>query len=89
MTWEVENEQYVLEYGTDQLEIHRDAVKGGENALIVDDVMATGGTAAAAIRLVERLGATVVGLGVIVELAFLGGRGKLPGYDAVSLIRYE
>jgi adenine phosphoribosyltransferase len=89
LPWEVEKEQYVLEYGTDQLEIHRDAVKAGENALIVDDVMATGGTAAAAIRLVERLGATVVGLGVIVELAFLGGRGKLSGYDAVSLIRYE
>src|SRR5712692_9271635 len=89
LPWEVEKEEYVLEYGTDQLEMHRDAVKAGEHTILVDDVMATGGTAAAAIRLVERLGATVIGLGVIVELAFLGGRGKLPGYDAVSLIRYE
>jgi adenine phosphoribosyltransferase len=89
LPWQVEKQEYVLEYGTDLLEIHRDAVGPGEQGLIVDDVMATGGTAGAAARLVERLGATVAGMGFIVELAFLGGRGKVPGYDTVSLISYE
>src|SRR6202011_2556905 len=86
LPWQVEKQEYVLEYGTDLLEIHRDALAPGEQALIIDDVMATGGTASAAARLVERLGATVAGMGFIVELAFLGGRGKLEGFDAVSLI---
>src|SRR6516165_7510547 len=89
LPWQVEKQEYVLEYGTDLLEVHRDALAPGERALIIDDVMATGGTAAAGARLVERLGATVVGLGFIVELGFLGGRGKLQGFDAVSLINYE
>jgi adenine phosphoribosyltransferase len=89
LPWQVEKEEYVLEYGTDLLEIHRDALAPGERALIVDDVMATGGTAAAAARLVERLGGEVAGLGFIIELAFLGGRGKLQGHNAVSLITYE
>jgi adenine phosphoribosyltransferase len=89
LPWHVEKEEYVLEYGTDLLEIHRDALAPGERALIVDDVMATGGTAAAAARLVERVGGEVAGLGFIIELAFLGGRGKLQGRDAVSLITYE
>jgi adenine phosphoribosyltransferase len=89
LPWHVEKQEYVLEYGTDLLEIHRDALAPGEQALIIDDVMATGGTAAAAARLVDRLGATVAGMGFIVELAFLGGRGKLPGFDAVSLIEYD
>jgi adenine phosphoribosyltransferase len=89
LPWEVEKQEYVLEYGTDLLEIHRDAVHPGERALIVDDVMATGGTAAATIRLVESLGGDVVGLGFVIELAFLGGRGKLDGHPAVSLIRYS
>jgi adenine phosphoribosyltransferase len=89
LPWRVEKQEYVLEYGTDLLEIHRDALAPGERALIVDDVMATGGTASAAARLADRLGATVVGMGFIVELAFLGGRGKLEGYDAVSLISYD
>jgi adenine phosphoribosyltransferase len=89
LPWQVEKEEYVLEYGTDLLEIHRDALAPGERALIVDDVMATGGTAAAAARLVERLGGEVAGLGFIIELAFLGGRGKLQGHNAVALITYE
>ena len=89
LPWRVEKEEYALEYGTDLLEIHEDAIRPGERALIVDDVIATGGTAAATAQLVERLGATVVGLGFIVELVFLGGRGKLSGYDVVSLIRYD
>src|SRR3954452_13002416 len=89
LPWQVEKQEYVLEYGTDLLEIHQDAVAPGERALIVDDVMATGGTAAATIRLVERLGGDVVGLGFVIELAFLGGRGKLDGHPAVALITYS
>jgi adenine phosphoribosyltransferase len=79
----------VLEYGTDLLEVHRDALAPGDRALIIDDVMATGGTAAASARLVERLGAEVAGMGFIVELAYLGGRGKVAEHDTVSLVRYE
>jgi adenine phosphoribosyltransferase len=89
LPWQVEKEEYVLEYGTDRLEIHRDALGPGDRVLILDDVLATGGTAAATARLVERLGAQVAGLGFILELEFLGGRGKLDGYDAVSLVAYE
>ena len=89
LPWEIEREEYELEYGSDLLEIHRDAVHPGESALIVDDVMATGGTASACIRLVERLGGSVAGLGFLVELAFLGGRRKLQGYDIVSLVTYD
>jgi adenine phosphoribosyltransferase len=81
-------EQYDLEYGTDRLELHTDAVGDGDSVLVVDDVLATGGTAAATVRLVERAGATVVGVGFVLELSFLGGRGKLEGYDAVSLVSY-
>ena len=85
---EIEAEEYELEYGTDLLEIHRDAVEPGENVLIVDDVLATGGTAAATCRLVEALGGTVVGLGFIIELTFLSGRAKLEGRDMLSLLTY-
>ena len=89
LPWAIEREEYELEYGSDLLEIHRDAVHPGERVLIVDDVMATGGTASATVRLVEKLGGEVAGLGFIIELAFLGGRKKLEGYDALSLIAYE
>jgi len=89
LPWETESEEYELEYGTDRLEIHRDALRPGDRVLVVDDVIATGGTAAATIRLVERLGATVVGLGFVIELAFLHGRAKLEGYEAMSLITYR
>jgi adenine phosphoribosyltransferase len=89
LPWDVEKEEYVLEYGTDLLEVHRDAVAPGERVLIVDDVLATGGTAAATLRLVERLGGQVAGLGFVIELAFLGGRNKLGAADALSLISYE
>jgi adenine phosphoribosyltransferase len=88
LPWKVEKEEYALEYGTDVLEIHRDAVRAGERVLVVDDVLATGGTAAATVRLVERLGAEVVGLGFLIELSFLDGRSKLEGREIVSLIRY-
>ena len=89
LPWHIEKEEYELEYGTDLLEIHRDAVQPGERALIVDDVMATGGTAGAAIRLVEKLGGLVVGLSFVIELAFLRGREQLAGYDAQSLVTFE
>ncbi len=89
LPWQVEKEEYILEYGTDLLEIHQDAVEPGERVLVVDDVLATGGTASAAVRLVERLGGVVVGLGFVIELAFLGGRSKLEGRDIVSLLTYE
>ncbi len=89
LPWEIEHEEYVLEYGTDRLEVHRDAIAPGERVLIVDDVLATGGTAAATARLVERLGGTVVGLGFVIELAFLGGRSKLQDQRVASLLRYE
>lgn len=89
LPWEIEREEYELEYGSDLLEVHRDAIKPGEHVLIVDDVMATGGTAAATVRLVERLGGQVVGLALLIELGFLGGRAKLEGYEIVSLVNYE
>jgi adenine phosphoribosyltransferase len=80
--------EYQLEYGTDALEIHRDAITPGENVLIVDDVLATGGTAAAVSKLVENLGGKVVGLGFVIELTFLNGRAKLPGYEIRALLNY-
>jgi adenine phosphoribosyltransferase len=89
LPWRIEREEYELEYGSDLLEIHQDAIAPGERALIVDDVLATGGTAAATVRLVERLGGVVVGLGFVIELGFLGGRGKLEGHEVVSLLRYD
>jgi adenine phosphoribosyltransferase len=88
LPWETAAEDYALEYGSDRLEIHVDAVRRGEKVLIVDDLLATGGTAAAARRLVERLGGDVVGAGFLVELGFLEGRSRLPGLDVESLIRY-
>jgi adenine phosphoribosyltransferase len=83
-----ERVEYALEYGTDVLEIHRDAITPGQNVLVIDDVLATGGTAAAVARLVETLHGKVAGLGFILELDFLAGRQKLNGYDVYSLIRY-
>ena len=79
---------YDLEYGTDRVEMHADAVEKGERVLIVDDVIATGGTALATAKLVESLGGEVVGFGFIIELTFLPGRSKLAGYEVESLIRY-
>jgi len=88
LPWDTEGESYQLEYGSDGLEVHRDAMTPGDRVLIVDDVLATGGTAGAAIRLVERLGAEVVGLAFVAELAFLGGGAHLGGYDHLSLVTY-
>ena len=86
LPWHVESAEYTLEYGTDVLEVHRDAVAAGERVVIVDDVLATGGTAAAAVRLAEALGAEVVGLSFLLELTFLGGRAAIPGYSVTSLL---
>ena len=80
--------EYDLEYGTDQLEIHADAIEPGQNVLIIDDVLATGGTASAVARLVEQLEGRVAGLGFVIELSFLNGRSKLAGYDVFSLLQY-
>lgn len=79
-------EEYQLEYGTDALEMHVDAIQAGESVLIIDDLLATGGTAAAAVRLVEKLGGKVAGLGFLIELDFLNGKHKLNGYDVLSLL---
>jgi adenine phosphoribosyltransferase len=81
--------EYALEYGTDRLEMHKDALDGARRVLIVDDLLATGGTAAAVAKLVERMGAEVAGLAFVVELTFLNGRGKLAGYDVFSLLSYD
>jgi len=89
LPWEVEREEYVLEYGTDLLEIHRDAVSPGERVLIVDDVIATGGTAAATARLVEKLGGEVVGLTFLLELCALGGRAELEGRRVHAVLGYD
>lgn len=82
------DQTYDLEYGTDTLEMHEDAIKPGEKVLIVDDLMATGGTAAACAKMVEGLGGEVVGFGFVVELTFLNGREELNGYEVESLIQY-
>jgi len=80
---------YQLEYGTDTLEIHRDAIIKGCKVLIVDDLLATGGTARATTQLVEQLGGIVAGVAFVVELTFLGGRAKLNGYNIFSLLQYD
>ena len=80
---------YALEYGTDTLEIHEDAVKKGDRVIICDDLLATGGTAAATVKLVQQLGGVVDGAAFAVELTFLNGRKKLPTLDVFSLIQYD
>jgi adenine phosphoribosyltransferase len=81
--------EYSLEYGTDAIEMHRDAITRGQRVLIVDDLLATGGTAAAAVKLVETLGGQVVALAFLIDLTFLNGRAKLGGYEVFSLIEYD
>ena len=81
--------EYDLEYGSDSLAVHKDAIQPGQNVLIVDDLLATGGTARAVTKLVEKLGGRVAGLGFVIELSFLNGREKLAGYDVFSLLQYD
>ncbi len=88
LPWSTVKESYDLEYGTDSLEIHSDAVQPGQKVLIVDDVLATGGTASAAVRLVRKLGADVVGVQVLIELTYLDGRQRLNDVRLVSEITY-
>ena len=80
--------EYALEYGTDVLEIHADAIQPGQRVLVVDDVLATGGTAAGVARLVEAMGGKIAGFGFVIELDFLHGRNKLDGYELYSMIHY-
>jgi adenine phosphoribosyltransferase len=80
---------YALEYGKNTLQIHKDAIQKGQRVLIVDDLLATGGTAEATAKLAESLGGEVAGLGFVVELEFLKGRDKLKGYDVMSLLKYD
>jgi adenine phosphoribosyltransferase len=88
LPWETEAAEYSLEYGTATLEIHKDAVRPGERVLVVDDVLATGGTARATAELIERIGGKVVGLSFLIELGFLNGRKRLEGYDLFTLLNY-
>jgi adenine phosphoribosyltransferase len=88
LPWTTLGEAYQLEYGTDQLQVHSDAVEPGQKVLIVDDVLATGGTAAAAVRLIRKLGGEVIGVQVLIELKDLGGRTRLSDVEVVSEIVY-
>jgi adenine phosphoribosyltransferase len=83
------SETYQLEYGTDTLQIHEDAIKPGDKILIVDDLLATGGTVAAVVNMVKKLGGEVVGIGFLIELAFLNGRSKLSGHEIFSELVYK
>lgn len=88
LPWTTFSHEYALEYGTDRIEIHTDAVQKNERVLIVDDLLATGGTAEATCRLLEKVGAKVVGLAFLVELSFLRGRDKLKNHNILSLVRF-
>jgi len=89
LPWTTHRHEYELEYGSDALEVHDDAIKSTDRVLIVDDVLATGGTAAAARALMDLFGASVEGIAVVIELEFLGGRNKLHGANVHSLLRYS
>ncbi|MHC4681241.1 MAG: purine phosphoribosyltransferase family protein, partial [Planctomycetota bacterium] len=89
LPWQTETVTYDLEYGTDTLEIHRDAVKSGSKVLMVDDLLATGGTMAAACRLIEKIGGRVVGIVFLIELADLRGREKIADYEVTSIVSYQ
>jgi adenine phosphoribosyltransferase len=89
LPWKVNRCEYDLEYGTDALEMHADAIKPGQRVLIHDDLLATGGTAQAKVRLVEEAGGIVAGLAFVIELTDLLGRDRLQGYDVFSLLQYD
>jgi adenine phosphoribosyltransferase len=89
LPFQTQRQEYALEYGTDCIEMHIDAIRPGQRCLIVDDLLATGGTCQATCQLVERLGGKIVGCGFIIELPELGGRRRLAQYDLISLIEFE
>ncbi|MGQ0634661.1 MAG: adenine phosphoribosyltransferase [Planctomycetaceae bacterium] len=89
LPYKVERQEYQLEYGTDCIEIHSDAIRAGDRCLVVDDLLATGGTCEATCKLVERLQGQVVGCSFIIELPELGGRKRLAGYDVHTLVAFE
>lgn len=89
LPFDTQSFHYELEYGTDTLQIHTDAFKAGDNVLLVDDLLATGGTMQACVKLAEQSGAKVVGCAFVIELTFLNGRRKLDGYDIFSLAAYD
>lgn len=89
LPYETRRESYDLEYGVNTLEVHVDAVAEGERVVVIDDLLATGGTIIAATRLAEGLGGVIAGIGFVVELAFLGGRSLLSGYDCYSLVSFD
>ena len=89
LPWDTHSAEYVLEYGVDALEIHRDAVSDGARVLVHDDLLATGGTAAAVCDLIDQAGGQIVGCSFLAELAFLGGRARLPDCDIQSLVVYD
>ena len=89
LPWKTESITYDLEYGTDTLQVHSDAVENGGKVLMVDDLLATGGTMAAACKLIEKIGGTVAGIAFLIELADLKGREKIAGYNVTSIITYE
>lgn len=88
LPWQTHRVSYELEYGTDTLEIHHDAIGAGHRVLVVDDLLATGGTASATVELVSRCGGTLVACAFLVELAFLGGRARLRGHEVHALMRF-
>ncbi len=89
LPWKVERQEYALEYGTDCVEMHQDAIKPGERCLVVDDLLATGGTSMATCQLVERLGGVVVGCAFVIELPELHGRSRLAKFDVHALVAFE
>jgi adenine phosphoribosyltransferase len=88
LPWDKIRAEYALEYGTDAIEMHKDAIRPGQRVLIFDDVLATGGTVAATAELVERLGGLVVGIAFLIDLTFLKGRDRLKGYRVLSVVQY-
>lgn len=88
LPWKTISQEYALEYGTNTIEMHEDSIKPGEKVILVDDLLATGGTMAATIDLVKKLGGEIIGISFIVELDFLKGRGKLEDYQINSLVHY-
>ncbi len=88
LPYDIHHQEYDLEYGSDRIEVHSDSITGADRVLIVDDVLATGGTGAASVALIEAVGAQVVGLSVLLELTFLGGRERLNGTEVHTVLRY-